>query len=283
MQPLFEYETKFNGVRTRVLELEGEGTPLVLVHGWADSADTWRHTLAALGKADRAAIAVDLPGFGKAQALADGPILPQYDNFLQGVAKSVGPGAIFVGNSLGGCASMRLAERNRRLGGVVSVAPAGLDMARWFSIVDRDPAIRRIMSLPLPMPTGAVRSVVGRTYQTLAFAKPDTVDSNVTRSFTSHIPDRRSVAKLLDNGKRLLPELKDPFQLEKINTRLMLVWGTADRMVYRKGADKVLDTVPGSTLEVLEGCGHCPQIEEPAKFANMLLNFAAVEPALRVA
>lgn len=283
MQPLFEHEAKFNGVRTRVLELEGEGKPLVLVHGWADSADTWRHTLDALGRADRAAIAIDLPGFGKAQDLADGPILPQYDEFLQGVAESVGPGAIFVGNSLGGCASMRLAQRNRRLGGVVAVAPAGLDMARWFAIVDRDPAIRRIMSLPLPMPTNAVRSVVGRTYQTLAFAKPDTVDSNVTKSFTSHIPDRRAVAKLLANGKRLLPELKDPFELERINTRLMLVWGTADRMVYRKGADKVLETVPGSTLEILDGCGHCPQIEEPSKFAGLLLDFAAVEPALRVA
>ncbi|MEI7559691.1 MAG: alpha/beta hydrolase [Actinomycetes bacterium] len=283
MQPLFEYQAEFNGVRTRVLELEGEGTPLVLVHGWADSADTWRHTLAALGRVGRAAIAIDLPGFGKAQALADGPMLPQYDDFLQGVAKSVGPGAVFVGNSLGGCASLRLAERNRRLGGVVAVAPAGLDMARWFSIVDRDPALRRILSLPLPMPSGALRAVVGRTYQTLAFAKPETVDPAVIRDFTSHIPSRTAVARLLKNGKRLLPELKDPFDLSKINTRVLLVWGTADRMVYRTGADRVLETVPNSRLEILEGCGHCPQIEEPSKFADMILDFAAVEPALRAA
>ena len=63
----------------------------------------------------------------------------------------------------------------------------------------------------------------------------------------------------------------------------MLVWGTADRLVYRKGAGKVLETVPGSSLEVLEGCGHCPQIEEPSRFADLVLDFSAVEPALRAA
>jgi len=283
VQPLFEYEAEFAGYRTRVLELEGEGPPLVLVHGWSDSADTWRHTLESLGRVDRAAIAIDLPGFGKAQRLASGPILPQYDAFLDAVAKSVGPGAVFVGNSLGGCAVMRLAERNRRLGGVVAVAPAGLEMARWFAIIDRDPAVRRLLSLPLPMPQGAIKAVVGRTYQTLAFAKPDTVDPGVIRDFTSHLPDRKSVARLLDNGKKLLPELKDPFRLDRITAPLLLVWGTSDRMVYRTGADRVLETVPDSRLEILDGCGHCPQIEEPALFADLILGFAAAEPALKAA
>ena len=283
MQPLFEYQASFNGVKTRVLELEGDGTPLVLVHGWSDSADTWRHTLDALGRAERAAIAVDLPGFGQAQDLADGPILPQYDEFLQGVADSVGPGAVFVGNSLGGCASMRLAERNRDLGGVVAVAPAGLDMARWFSIIDRDPALRRILALPIPISSGVLRSIVGRIYQTLAFAHPESVDPAVIRDFTRNLPDRAAVAKLMENGRRLLPELKNPFHLERIDTRLLLVWGTADRMVYRTGADRVLETVADSRLETLEGCGHCPQIEEPARFSKMVLDFAAAEPALRAA
>ncbi len=274
MQPLFEYEATFGGHRTRVLELEGSGPPMVLVHGWSDSADTWRHTLATLGRADRSAIAIDLPGFGKADPIEPGLILPQLDAFIDGVAKSVGPGAVFVGNSLGGCVSMRLAERNDRLGGVVAVAPAGLDMPRWFSVIQRDPAIRRLISLPLPLPRAALRAGVGRVYSSLAFAKPDAIDPEVIRSFTRYFKDRRSVAALLENGRRLLPELRDPFELERIRIPLLMVWGTEDRMVYPTGADRVLATVPGSRLELIEGCGHCPQIEEPRLFPQMLLDFA---------
>jgi pimeloyl-ACP methyl ester carboxylesterase len=283
MQPLFEYKTEFGGYRTRVLELEGEGQPIVLVHGWSDSADTWRHTLDILGRADRAAIAIDLPGFGRAQRLDDGEILPQYDTFLDAVAESVGPGSFFVGNSLGGCASMRLAERRSDLGGVMAVAPAGLDMPRWFSIIDRDPAVRRLLSLPVPLPTGAVRAAVGRVYSALAFANPESVDSRVISTFTRHIPDRQAVARLIDNGHRLLPELRDPFSLSKIEVPLMLVWGTADRMVYTTGADRVLEQVSGSSLEILDGCGHCPQIEESARFAEIVLDFTTVTSVLKAA
>ena len=283
MQPLFEYEAEFNGYATRVLELEGDGPPFVLVHGWSDSADTWRHTLAALGRADRAAIAIDLPGYGKAASLNDGPILPQLDTFLDGVAKVAGPGAVFVGNSLGGCASMRLAQRNRRLGGVVAVAPAGLDMPVWFSVIERDPILRRLISLPVPLPAAAWRVSVGLMYTTLAFARPERIEPRVVDSFTRHLASREKVSGLLANGSRLLPELRDPFELERIKTKLLLIWGTADRMVYPVGAEKVLKTVPGSRLELLKGCGHCPQIEESARLVSELLAFAEQPAMLRAA
>ncbi|HEX5145758.1 MAG TPA: alpha/beta fold hydrolase, partial [Conexibacter sp.] len=80
-EPLFEHRMEFAGYETRVLELEGRGDPIVLLHGWSDSADTWRCVLAHLGRAERRAVAVDLPGFGSAAELRDGPMLPQLDAF----------------------------------------------------------------------------------------------------------------------------------------------------------------------------------------------------------
>jgi pimeloyl-ACP methyl ester carboxylesterase len=62
MQPLFEHRIEIAGHRTRALELEGEGPPILLLHGWGDSADTWRPLLAELGKFDRRTLAIDLPG-----------------------------------------------------------------------------------------------------------------------------------------------------------------------------------------------------------------------------
>jgi pimeloyl-ACP methyl ester carboxylesterase len=47
-----------------------------MFHGYADSADTWRLTLAQLARTGQRAVAVDLPGFGGADDLDSGPILP---------------------------------------------------------------------------------------------------------------------------------------------------------------------------------------------------------------
>jgi hypothetical protein len=53
---------------------------------------------------------------------------------------------------------------------VAPIAPAGLDMARWFTVVERDPLLRSLLSLPTPLPEVAVRTVVGRVYSVLALA-----------------------------------------------------------------------------------------------------------------
>ncbi|HST39332.1 MAG TPA: alpha/beta hydrolase [Conexibacter sp.] len=306
MEPLFEHRMQFAGVETRVLELEGRGDPFVLFHGWSDSADTWRHVLALLARHDRRAIAVDLPGFGAADAAGDGPLLPQPDAFgaeaLAYAAADIRPArgrsrarrgaaarrgrsgrargrrAVVVGNSLGGCLALRLAERGT-VGGVaiervVALAPAGLEMPGWFRIVERDPVVRSLLALPLPLPGRALQEVVGRVYGALAFAHANEIEPGVVRAFARHHPDRAAVARLLASGRRLLPELKDCFELSAIDCPVQLIWGDRDRMVYSSGAQRVLDEVSGAQLELLEDCGHCPQVERPERVVELLLQQA---------
>src|SRR5579862_4212774 len=116
IQPLFEHRMQLAGYETRVLELEGDGAPIVMFHGYADSADTWRLVLALLARSGRRAVAVDLPGFGTADRLHGDPILPQLDAFALAAARyaagrSRAP-VIAIGTSLGGCVALRLAERH---------------------------------------------------------------------------------------------------------------------------------------------------------------------------
>ncbi len=276
MQPLFEHGLNFGGYSTRVLELEGEGPPLVFFHGFSDSADTWRATMAKLGRLDRRAVAVDLPGFGKASRLKPGKVLPQLDRFGEAAVRHAAPdgGAVVVGNSLGGCLALRLAEReDLGLAGVVPVSPAGLDMARWLRIIEAHPIIQGILRSPVPIPEPVLRTAVAEVYKRVAFHRPRSVDGKVIRSFTSHFADPRDVARYLATGRSLLPELKDPFRLDRITCQVLVVWGERDRMVLAKGAQRVLDAVPGARLELLDNCGHCPQVECPDRFAELLLDF----------
>lgn len=276
MQPLFEHGLTLGGFSTRVLELEGEGPPLVFFHGFSDSADTWRATMAKLGRVDRRAIAVDLPGFAKASQLNAGKVLPQLDRFGEAVIRHAAPdgGAVVVGNSLGGCLALRLAEQEElELAGSVPVAPAGLDMARWLAIIERDPIVRTLLSSPVPLPEWALRRAVAEVYRRIAFHRPRSVDAKAIDGFTSHFTEQRTVARYLATGRSLLPELKDPFRLERVSCPILVIWGEKDAMVYAKGAQRVLDAVPGARLELIERCGHCPQLECPDRFTELLLDF----------
>ena len=279
MQPLFEHRMEIHEYGTRVLELEGEGPTLVLLHGWGDSADTWRPLMDRLGRADRAAVAVDMPGFGTASRLGPGAMLPQLDAFggelVERVAEESGGPVVVAGNSLGGVVALRLAERaDLPLAGVVPIAPAGLDMPRWFEVIDRDPVVRTILSLPVPIPPPVIERAVGEVYRRLAFSRPSAADAAVVSMFASHHRDRERARRLLESGRRLLPELtKSPFDFASVAVPVLLVWGTLDRMVSHTGAQRLLEGLPDARVELLDGVGHCPQLEAADRLLELLLEF----------
>lgn len=270
---------RFAGSETRVLELEGDGPPVVLFHGWADSADTWRRLLDGLGRRDRRAIAVDMPGFGTAEELATTTsVMEQLDEFAAEVVEYArdgdGGAPVVAGNSLGGAVSLRMACRaGDALTGIVPIAPAGLDMPRWFQIVERDPVIRTLLSLPTPLPETVVRAAIGRVYRLLAFADQKTADGTVIEAFTSHHRDTTSISSYLATARRMLPELQAPMDLGAIECPVLLVWGDRDRLVSHRGAEVVLDALPNTRVELMPGVGHCPQIEAADRVLELLLDF----------
>lgn len=286
-EPLIEHRLELAGFGTRVLELEGEGPPVLLIHGYADSADTWRLTLDRLAVEGRRALALDLPGFGEADPLRPGGlVLEQYDAVAAAaigyLAQDGGP-VVVAGNSLGGCVTLRIGERaDLPIAGLVPVAPAGLDMPRWFGIIERDLLIRGLLGSPVPVPSAVVRRIVGEAYRQLAFARPRAAPPEIVSAFTSHHRDARAVSRFLDLGRRMLPELSlESFELEQITAPVLLVWGDRDRMVSCRGSRHVLDAVPEARYVELAGCGHCPQLEEPGRFGDLLVSFTE-ERALAV-
>jgi pimeloyl-ACP methyl ester carboxylesterase len=287
-EPLVEHDLALGGVRTRALELEGEGPPVVLLHGFADSADTWRRALDLLARRGRRAIAVDLPGYGHADPLEPaGSVLDQYRAFARAtVAYAHDQGnhtnnVILVGNSLGGAIALKTAEDpDLPLAAIVPVAPAGLDMPRWFAIIERDPFVRALLAAPVPLPETLVRTVVGEAYRALVFAKPRAAAAEVVQSFTNHHRTREAVAGILANGRRLLPELhREGFDLDAIDVPILLIWGDKDRMVAHSGSRHVIEAQPGAEYVLLDGVGHCPQVEDPERFVTVLEDFTMRQTA----
>jgi pimeloyl-ACP methyl ester carboxylesterase len=280
VEPIVEHSLELGGVRTRALELEGDGPPLVLLHGFADSADTWRLLLDRLRKQGRAAVALDMPGFGAADHLdPERPVLEQLDDFVDAAvehwASQDGGSVVLAGNSLGGTAAMRAAERDEadRIAGLVPIAPAGLEMPTWFAAIQGAPLVKAMLSSPVPVPPATLQRAMGSTYRVLAFASPRRADAGVVNAFTSHMRTREDLARIIGTGSRLMPEIKAPFQLERVRCPVLVVWGERDRMVFSKGAELIVAALPETRVELLPRCGHCPQIEEPDRLAELLSGF----------
>ena len=139
-EPLFEHRLELAGYETRALELEGDGPPLRApsrLRRLAPTPGGWCSTAWA-ARAARA-LAVDLPGFGEADDLDDGARCCRSTTRFAGGGRRARRGrarrpVVLAGNSLGGCIALRPPQRDDLpLAGIVPVAPAGLDMPRWFS------------------------------------------------------------------------------------------------------------------------------------------------------
>jgi pimeloyl-ACP methyl ester carboxylesterase len=276
-QPIIvERFAEIAGFRTRVLEVPGDGPAILLLHGFTDSADSWRPLLAELAARSRRAVAVDMPGSGHAPTLGR-PVLSSLDRFADGFvhAYAGGDGAVLAGNSLGGMVALRAAARpGLPLLAVAGLGPAGLayhyrleSLARWLTRLD--PVLRILDRVPVP--TSIVRGALRVLYdRRLARGRGD---ASLGRRYASHIDGVRDLGRIRGD---LIALHRDetrlsPDTLRNIGMPVLLVWGDTDHLADVSGAPILLRTVAESELVVLDDCGHCPQVEAPELVARLLV------------
>lgn len=293
---------RFAGVRTRVFEVgpapvgadepkglrrrrarRGTSKPqrprFVLLHGYCDSADTWKGVLAELGEAGHSAIAVDLPGFGEADPLHQGQILPQLDAFVAAVVKEQAPqgSVVLVGNSLGGAMSLRAAQNHwLPVAGVVSIAAPGFSDSWLVRTVGRYPfPLRLYGALPLPIPGMVVRTIAGKVIPHLLYANRRDVDAREVERFACLFPDYTSTKSRLNQARQLVEELGNAYQLDGVRAPLLVVACGKDRLVSVAGGKRLHTLVPHSRLLIREDWGHCPQLDNPIEMTHLMTYFGA--------
>ncbi len=187
-----------------------------------------------------------------------------------------GEPVVVAGTSLGGCVALRLAERpgDVRLAGVVPVAPDGLEMPSWFDPIEEDPIVRRLLSIPVPVPGVLVRRAKSSAYRQFAFQHPSETQRAIVDAFSQNGETRADVAALLESGRKLTPELLSaPFDLIGISCPILLVWGARDRALPHSDARMALDSLPMTHVELIEGAGPRPQLEATGRLLELLLPF----------
>jgi pimeloyl-ACP methyl ester carboxylesterase len=255
----------YAGYRTRELVVAGDGPTCVLLHGFGHPADCWRPVLTRLAAAGRSAIAVDLPGFGRADDTRRGPKLPQLDAFVSDVVRRHGVKApvTLLGNSLGGLMAVRAASRTLPIVAAVPLAAAGFG---WTPAVRVGTigGLRPIAVLAeIPVPQVIRRPLVDVVVKLLMYGDLSDADPAMIELLTRTIHDRTAARRLMRSAIAYAAQVSTHQRIDGVTCPVTVVHGGRDRIVSLAASRSLHAQLPGSSLVVLEKAGHCPQLDAP--------------------
>ncbi len=262
----------------------GSGPVLLLIHGMAGNRENWRAAIEPLARA-HTVIAPDLPGHGDSEPGGGDYSLGSLASALRDLLFSLGhERATLVGHSLGGGIAMQFTyqfpEMVERL---ILVSSGGLGPE--VSVILRAAALPGANAFIAATAGvgGRAGSALGRGLGALGL-RPNPDVAEVARGYASLAePDRRAafLATLRSvvgtRGQRVAAG--DRLYLAE-TLPILIVWGSRDPIIPASHGEEAHAALPGSRLEVFEGAGHLPQLEEPGRFVAVLERFLAeTEPA----
>jgi pyruvate dehydrogenase E2 component (dihydrolipoamide acetyltransferase) len=254
------------GRRIRYLALgEGQGTPLLFIHGFGGDLNNWQFNQEALA-AGRRTYALDLPGHGgstkelAAEGADVGMLAGAVLDFMD--AKGIGK-AHLVGHSLGGAIALDLALNHPdRVRSVTAICSAGLGPEINMAYVDGFMAAKRRKQLqPVLEMLVADPGMVSREMieDVLKFKRLDGVETALNRIIEGSFAGGRQAVQL--TGR--VGELNVPGQV---------VWGRQDRIIPVRHSEGLPSSI---RVHVFDDAGHMVHMEKAAEVNDLIKDFVA--------
>jgi 2-hydroxy-6-oxonona-2,4-dienedioate hydrolase len=239
---------------------------LILLHGIGASAERWMLVAPALSKHFRV-IVPDIIGFGYSDKPTVEYTIDFFMDFLGGFLENLHihtPN--IIGSSLGGYLATEFAIRfNTRVKKLILAAPAGI-MRSSTNVLDQ-----YIMAALYPTYENALRAFMDMAFD------PSVVTEKTVRDFVNRmrLPNAKYAFMSTLLGMRDGPKLSD--RLSKILAPTLLIWGDKDNMIPLQYSTEYTK-IPGSSLIVMNDCGHTPYVENPVVFNQSILKFLVKNP-----
>lgn len=247
---------------------------VVCLHGWGDSADSFKRLFAELNDLPAQLVALDLPGFGAAGGLSGGGQLPQFVAFAAAAIEHFGrQGPVLpVGQSLGGRAALMAVAGGLAtpVSGVVAVGPAPLKLPGWQKVLVRNGNLAPSLTTmgQVASDIEAIEELV-RSHKRTCFHAPDTVPEEVFADFARHLTAERARTHI-DRLRQFGAEIERPLDLAGVRSRVELIWGIQDRIAPLSGAEDYLRALADARLTTLDQCGHHAHLERPKEVADVV-------------
>jgi pimeloyl-ACP methyl ester carboxylesterase len=267
------------------------GRTIVLLHGKNFCAATWAHTATALAAKGYRVIVPDQIGFCKSSK----PAGYQYSfhslaELTRGLLDHAGAGKIIlVGHSTGGILGVRFALLHPdRVEHLVLVNPLGLNdtLAQGVPYADlgqlrREEANTNAASIKAYQQRvyygGEWQPEYDRWVAMLAgqYASPDGVSVRDAQARLSDMIQTQPVAAELPNLRVAVTLIIGQRDLTAFRANAAPASVRAQVQTVPQAAETAMQHIPGARLVRLEGLGHSPQVEAPARFEQSLLDAIA--------
>ncbi|OBF83932.1 hypothetical protein A5791_25285 [Mycobacterium sp. 852002-51163_SCH5372311] len=264
----------------RAFRIAGEGPAILLIHGIGDNSTTWDGVHAQLAQRFTV-IAPDLLGHGKSDKPRADYSVAAYANGMRDLLSVLGIERVtIVGHSLGGGVAMQFAYQFPQLvERLILVGAGGVTkdvnfVLRLASLPMGSEAIA-LLRLPLVLPAVQVAGkVVGKALGTTALGHDlpnmlrvlnDLPEPTASAAFS------RTLRAVVDWRGQIVTMLDRCYLTEAIPVQI--IWGSRDSVLPVRHATMAHAAMPGSRLEIFEGCGHFPFHDDPARFIDIVQRF----------
>jgi len=221
----------------------------IFIHGAGHTGELWSDVLPHVP----GALAPSLPGHPEGRACES---VDAYAEWLVQTHLLDGERVTLVGNSLGGAIAMTAAlQAPERVAALVLIASGAKLRVHpdFFAQMEGD------------------FSAAARAIARLQLA-PDAPESRIARLVAAMERAGRA-ATLTDFRACDTFDLRD--RLSEIQAPTLVISGTEDGMTPPKYSVFLQQHIPGARLDVLEGAGHVPQVEQPEQLARLISAFLA--------
>jgi len=233
-------------------EQAGSGNPLLLLHGWGVSGETFKplfHRLAA----DRLVRVIDFPGFGQSEPPPPDWGSGEYGELLNSLLDGWNCGRTdIIAHSFGARAALRLCVKHpEKVNRLVLTGAAGIRPERPA------PLFRRFLV--------KAAKLIGRLGAPGEWMKRAIYGKIGSADYLNAGEMRPILVRVVNED--ILP------LLPKIKHETLLVWGEKDTETPPEMARKMNSGLSRSRLEIIKGAGHYAFADEPETFYNLVDSF----------
>ena len=225
-------------------EVEGEGKPLILLHGWLASLETMKPLQKYLSNWFKV-YNVDIIGFGKSD-LPDKPMnTNDFGDFLSDFINALKiENPILIGHSNGGRTIINYAGRNLgRINKIVLIDSAGIKPKRKISYYFKVYTFKLIKNIVKILPK-----------------KLEILREKALNKFGS--ADYKSSPEVLRKTMNIILNEDQRKIMTNISVPTLIIWGDKDTATPLEDAKKMEKLIPNSGIAILEGAGHFSYLDK---------------------
>ena len=240
---------------------EGNGFPLVLVHGFLGSSKMWKLQIDFF-KYHFRVITPDLPGFGRSKKAKSHNSIQSIANLLLDRLEEKKIDKFhLLGHSMGGMIVQEMAKKhgNKILKLVCnSTGPIG-EMPGRFETVDQSRENLKKKGLEVTAKN------IAKTWFILG-EKAKYFDLCLEAG-------RQTSIEAADNALIAIKNWDGVENLQDIKNSTLIIWGDKDKSYNLKQVQTLEENIKDSNLVIIKGCAHNVHLEQPDKFNHTIKDF----------